>query len=1463
MGEPEVLSAITRRWFERHVGAPTPIQRAGWPMIARDHHSLLIAPTGSGKTLAAFLVALDRLLAGERGAPPAAGVNVLYVSPLKALVHDVDRNLRAPLEGLTAAFAEHAGDRPRIDVDVRTGDTSAAHRRRQATRPPHVLATTPESLFLVLGSRAREMLREVRTVIVDEIHALAGDKRGAHLALSLERLEELTGRPPQRIGLSATVAPAREVAQFLAGSERAAHVVDRSAPPALDLEVVFPPSARSEPGGVSAAATDTDPDSEAEGAAGASAWDSIEPHLVQLIRENRQTIVFVNSRSLCERLAQRIDDRAGEHLVRPHHGSISRRARAETEAALKAGALRGIVATSSLELGIDMGAVDRVVLLESPGSVARGLQRAGRAGHHVGAPSAATMIPKHRGELLECAAVARGMIAGDIEPLSIPRHPLDALAQQVVALCVDAPRTPAAIARIVRRAYPYRELGDAPLSRVLDMLAGAYPAPELAELAPRLRWDRARDELSARRGAALFTRLSPGTIPDRGLYPVFSAEGGRQLGELDEEMVFESKPGDVFALGASTWRIDDIGRDRVIASPAPGEAAKLPFWRGEGGGRPTPLGRAIGQLAREIAATPPTEAEAFLRERCAMDAPAARELAALAGEQMQRAALPSDRELVFERFRDELGDWRVCLLTPFGARVHAPWALAIGAAGRGGRLRVLHTDDGISFRAPGEGPPPRASELVFEPNRALDLVRRSLIDSPLFAGRFRENAARALLIPRRGAGKRTPLWQQRQRAAQILAAVRDHRDFPIVLETYRQCMEDVFDLEALAEVLGGAARGEIRVTEVETGSPSPLARSLAFAYEAAYLYEQDAPLAERRAQALAVDPELLRELLGEAEIRDVVDPRAIAAISAELEGRAEGFGTRDADDLEDGLRLAGELTEDEISARAGSGERAQELAQELVREGRALRIALAGRERLVSADLAPRYRALAEHPSGAPLTEAIARFARARGPFVPTQVGDRFGASEGDVAAALDELTRAGTLVRGAIREESSESDVCHAEVLRRIKRRSRELLRGDLAPADAPAFARFLAAWQGVAPGERSASGDPDKVPGAPGDEDEALARAVDALEGLYLPRDVLFGTALPARVPGSVTNALERAAQGGALVWLGAPGERVALYSRERAGLLLSPEPEHEPDAPTPAQRAIRDHLETRGASFLADIDAAARASEPGIEPSEIDRALWDLIFSGLVASDSFAPLFRPLRAAKPSGRGRGLRRAAPLAGGRFFATSELRRPAATGTERARALAEAMLSRYGIASPQVAAAESVPGGFGSVYAVLRAMEARGALRRGHFVESFSGAQFAQPDALDALRAEAKNSAEAGVCALAAADPAQPYGALLPWPAPVAEQDAGLRRVPGAWVILDAGRPALFVAPGAKRLWTFRDAPLTGDALTALADLPTRGRGPPVIEEIDGAPVTRSPWWDRLLGAGFVRHYRGLTTRR
>ncbi len=1504
------FSPAVRAWFETSFPTPTPAQADGWPAIAAGDHTLILAPTGSGKTLAAFLWGIDRLMT-EPVPDKERRTRVLYVSPLRALAVDVEKNLRSPLTGVRLA-AERLGlavSEP--TVGMRTGDTSSEERRRLIRTPPDILITTPESLYLMLTSQARETLRNVEAVIVDEIHALAATKRGAHLALTLERLEAVTDRPPQRVGLSATQRPLDEIARFLGGRTesgwRPVTIVDAGVRKELDVEVVVPVDDMGELGQII-----DEPVSgpAAAGPARRSIWPSMHPRLLELVKTHRSTLIFVNARRLAERLATRLNELAlegvsraseqegrppapGTELVKAHHGSLSRERRLQIEDELKSGRLKGLVATSSLELGIDMGAVDLVIQVESPRSVAAGMQRIGRAGHQVGEPSRGKLFPKHRADLVEATVVVQRMHQGLIEHTRYPRNPLDVLAQQIVAMCAMEEWKVDELAALVRRAANFTELSDDVLVSVLDLLAGRYPSDEFAELRPRIVWDRSNGIIRGRAGAQRLAVTSGGTIPDRGLFGVFLPDGTR-VGELDEEMVYESRPGESFLLGASTWRIEDITFERVVVTPAPGQPGKMPFWHGEGPGRPLELGRAVGAFVRETRARGAGAAK-VLEDEAGLDPRAAANLVMYLDEQAEATgAVPDDRTVVIERFRDEIGDWRVCVLSPFGAKVHAPWAIALQAR-LGERwgidVELMWSDDGIVLRLPEAIDELPVDELLIDPEEIDDILIAQLPGTALFASRFRECAARALLLPRRRPDKRTPLWQQRQKAADLLSVAGRHPTFPILLETTRECLNDVFDLPALRDVLRDLRSRAIRVVPVDTPRASPMAQSLLFGWIAVYMYEGDAPLAERRAAALALDRELLRDLLGAEELRDLLDPVVLADLELELQHLTDGRRARDADELHDLLRLLGPQSVTDLDARSVDRSPVASWVDALVDERRAIRVTVAGEERVAAAEDAARLRdalgvalpmglpAAFTDPVDAPLVDLVARFARTHGPFLTGHVAAHLGVAPDRVRPVLERLEHDGRIVLGEFRPDGVEREWCDDDVLRQLRRRSLAALRREIEPVDGSALARFLPAWQGVATPRRGIDG---------------LVEVLGVLQGAALPASVLETDILPARLVEYRRADLDALCTAGEVVWVGAGGlggsdGRIRLAFRDQAPLLVPAPPTFEPE---PAHRALLDHLDERGASFWPELVRAVSAAGLSYDDGEVLTALWDLVWGGLVTNDSLAPVralvgggSRRSGGAAPSARRGGLggrprpgrlsRLGPPAGAGRWSLVAPLLEPAPPPTEAAHARALQLLERYGVLTREAALGEGAEGGFAGVYPVLKALEERGQIRRGYFVAGLGAAQFALPGAVDRLRLHREGDSGILVAdthgirgpdrrewvVLAATDPGQPFGAALPWPEPAGAGRPA--RTAGAHVVLADGELVAFVERGAHSLVTFAATSAQPDWPAGVRWLADSGRRRSVeIRKIDGEPASESRHAATLREAGFVDGYKGLVYR-
>nr|WP_051274850.1 ATP-dependent helicase [Cellulomonas sp. URHD0024] len=1602
------FSDPTRTWFTGAFAEPTAAQLGAWSAVAGGDHALVVAPTGSGKTLAAFLWAVDGLLTGVPVDDPVERCRVLYVSPLKALATDVERNLRSPLVGIRQAAQRLGTTLPDVTVGIRTGDTPPSERRAFATKPPDILITTPESLYLVLTSGARAGLAGIRTVILDEIHAVAATKRGAHLALSLERLDALLERPggpgpAQRIGLSATVQPVEAVAEFLGGARsrqdggRDVVVVQPPSTKQIVVDVVVPV-----PDLADLRAAGTLPGDDLSGAADAplvrpSIWPHVEERVVDLVAEHRSTLVFTNSRRGAERLTARMNEvwaeRQGEEvpdhgsvtaasvpgqsgtavgvdtrdaatiLARAHHGSMSRAERTRTESELKAGNLPAVVATSSLELGIDMGAIDLVVQVGSPPSVASGLQRVGRAGHQVGAVSRGVVFPTFRGELVAAAVTAERMRTGTLEPLHVPRNPLDVLAQQIVAMVAVEDWTLDGLAAVVRRAAPFSGLGDATLRAVLDMLAGRYPSEEFAELRPRLVWDRVRDVLSGRPGSLRLAVTSGGTIPDRGMYGVFLAggaptsdvpvdaertggalRGGKRVGELDEEMVYESRVGDMFTLGSSTWRIDDITPDRVLVTPAPGVPGRLPFWKGDAPGRPAELGRAMGGWVRDVLGSSDSRARV---EAAGLDAWAADNLLAyLTEQQAATGEVPSDTTLVVERFRDELGDWRIVVHSPYGARVHAPWAIVIGARLRekyGVDAAAMHSDDGIVLRLPdmldagaalgddvwadAAGPAIDLADLLMDADEVLDAVRAELGSSAMFGARFREAASRALLLPRRRPDRRTPLWQQRQRSAQLLSVASEYPDFPILLEAVRECLQDDFDTGALTALMRDVAARRVRVVEVTTTQPSPFAQSLLFGYTAQFLYDGDAPLAERRAAALTLDPTLLAELLGQggaSQLADLLDPDAVLRTEAELSGRAPERQAGSLEQVADVVRRHGPLSTSEVAERVQPAVVGQvpNWLSSLEGARRLIRVRLGG----VAPERAEQWAAVEDAgrlrdalgvalPVGVPevftelvpdpVGDLLRRHARTRGPFTAAAAAARFGWGVAIVTESLRRLERSGVLVQGRLRPDvlgGTGDEFCDADVLRQLRRRSLAALRAEVEPVAPQTLGVFLPRWQGVHPvGWSARSSATGTLRGVDG-----VARVVEQLAGSVIPASALETHVLPARVPDYVPAMLDELTAAGEVVWAGhgalaGHDGLVSLHPASVADLTLPPLSIGDADQGE-LHQAILSALGGGGAWFLAALtDRVRELLEESPTQVDVATAVWDLVWGGQVTNDGLAPLRAWLgtgttahKTRTPTPRGRALRprlglRAAVRVGGSAQVGSSRGTALAAGggrwsllpareadpTLRAHALAAQLLDRHGILTRAVAPAEGIGSQFADVYKVLSALEQGGQVRRGYFVERLGGSQFALPGAVDRLRIDAQvvdratdpdERKDPSVVVLAATDPANPYGASLPWP--VASTDGGHRpgRKGGALVVLVDGALVLYLERGGRTVLSFS---LDSAVLLAAADglavtMRTRHFGRLTIARLDGIDVLgggalHGTVGQALVAAGFAPTPRGL----
>ena len=1545
---------ITAAWFRAVFDGPTAPQIEGWPAIARGESTLILAPTGTGKTLTAFLWCLDKLMLRTPADDVQRGCRVVYLSPLKALAADVERNLRSPLAGI-ANLAKREGVAVRLpEISVRTGDTSPKDRARFNRHPGDILITTPESLYLMLTSAAGEQLRTVETVIVDEIHALVPSKRGAHMALSLERLEALVasdgGRRLQRIGLSATQRPLEEVARFLGGAEassefvaepltelpqaseaggemasalmetardeaepraggprfRPVTIVNAGARKVLDLRVEVPVEDMAKLGEIQ-----EQPSGPAsQGPKRTSIWQSIHPRLLEIIRGRTSTLIFVNARRVAERLAGALNDLAGEPIARAHHGSLAAAQRSEIEELLKAGRIKALVCTSSLELGIDMGAIDLVIQIEAPPSVASGMQRIGRAGHQVGMPSNGIIFPKYRADLVACAAVTRAMHEGHVESTRFLRNPLDVLAQQMVAVIAHPPTARAeakgkreesaeddvggglsyaSLLSLVRSSAPYAGLSQGVFDGVLDMLAGRYPSDEFAELRPRITWDRTSNWLTPRQGVKKIAILNGGTIPDRGLYGVFLAgTGGKpvRVGELDEEMVFEQRTGDTFILGASTWRVEEITHDRVLVSPAPGDPGKMPFWHGDQAGRPLEFGRRIGALVRTLREMPRSVAVTTLTNEHDLDPQAAENVMRyLADQELASEVVPDDRNIVIERVRDELGDWRVCCLTPFGSKIHAPWAMAVTArirANGGPEVETMWSEDGFVLRFPESDEPPTIDHLLLEPEEAAELVLRQLGSTALFAAKFRESASRALLLPRRRADGRTPLWQQRKRAYDLLSVASRYASFPILLEAYRECLRDVFDMPALMEILRSIGNRSLRVHTVNSRTPSPFAAALLFSYVANYIYDGDAPLAERRAQALSIDQDQLRELMGDADLRELLDLNAIEETEEQLQCTAETYRARTMDGVHDLLLRLGDLRRDELLARCVSPEIAL-TAERLRKSLRILEVSIAGEKRLIAVEDAGRYRdALGVPlPPGLPTAFQVAvpdaaldlmrRFGRTHGPFTTAEAASRFGLALESAEAVLNRLVQTGRVVEGGFRPGGTHREWCDHEVLRTIRRKSLARLRKEIEPVEQATLARLFTRWQGVVQPRRGL---------------DALLDVIENLQGAPVPASMLETEVLPARVLGYKQADLDTLIAAGEVVWCGLEpiGEkdgRVALYLAEKLPQLwpvLRPaEGERGPTAER--EDKIVAYLKERGASFFQDLHDGTGGGYPG----ETLESIWNLVWRGLLTNDALHALraycdrtsgsigrnAKPTRKIHTQTGFRSRRTTPPTAQGRWALQAAAFEEGRSATEWSHAIAHQLLARYGVVFRETAHAEGLPGGFSAIYDVMKALEESGRVRRGYFAADLGATQFAMPAAVDLLRSLRvhRDGDKSEMLMLAATDPANPYGALLKWPAG-GDSGSSLTRSVGARVILCDGALIAYLRRGNPNVQVFlpEEEPARGQAAKSLAEFLVRHAqmfGGMLLTSVNGTSV-HEHWMARaLLDAGFVAAPMGFNVRR
>lgn len=1470
----------SKRWFESHFNEPTLAQTQGWPAISTGKNVLISAPTGSGKTLTAFFWSIDQLMFKEDIPDKSNRLEVIYISPLKALAFDIEKNLQQPLVGVSQVAEELGAEYSIPVVASRTGDTSAYDRTKMIKNPPNLLITTPESFYLMLTSRMSENFAGVKTVIIDEIHSLAPNKRGAHLSLSLERLEEITDEPFQRIGLSATQKPLSVVSNYLGGSlddkPRKVLVVDTEIKKRIDLEVrveIDHLGSLAEPLMDSLEPSDESPTS-------VSVWHSIHEKLLKLISEHDSTIVFVNSRRLAERTAARLnqlyyDDlnlasegivsstKEGQEVVLSHHGSLSQTKRRIVEAELKSGTLKALVATSSLELGIDMGKVDLVVQISSPGSVSSGLQRVGRASHQVGAVSVGKFFPTHRIDLIETIVVSQRMLSGEIELISIIDNPLDVLAQQIVAMLSVEEWHFDDLKKAIRRSNNFSNLQDDVFVNVLNLLSGYYPSDDFYELRPRIVWDKKTNLLKARSGSQLLAVTSGGTIPDRGLFGVFLRDGKR-VGELDEEMVYESRVGEIFMLGTSTWRIEEISYDRVIVSPAPGQVGRTPFWHGDTIGREFAIGNAMGQLLEEYISKDLDQD--FLNNQ--LNEKAVENFCSFIQEQQDDSITPTNKSIVIEKFQDEFGNWKVCILSMFGARVNAPWGMAISKVLNEQtdlEYEIQWNNDGIIiWFLDGSYPNFSAQLIAIHPEEIENILIEELPNTAMFAARFRECAARALLLPKPKPGKRAPLWQQRYKSQALLKSVLNYPDFPILLETTRECFQDIFDLPSLKSLLQQINISEIKLIEKNLDQPSVFSQSILFGWLDEYMYTPDQPLAERRNAIVQLDQDLLESILGKDFSVDILDVEVVDQYNQDLQRLSPSWQAHNEDQVEDLLRWLGPLETTEITARSDI-EILDSTLENLLSTNRLVEIQFKNKKLLAASSDIPLLNKvyeleietlLDEYPKNKSdsITDLVSRHARTNVSFSLQDLIKNLFIEETAAIKSINELESAGKIRLVKFAKNQPEK-WCDTQIFRAIRERSLNKVRKAIEPVASEVFASFLIDWQFVGSNLRGPEG---------------LEEVLNVLEDSVLSLSLIESIIFPSRVKDYDPSFLDSLLASGQLNWIGVSkagnndGKVKFFWSDSKTELVDIDNVQLELSA---AQKCILETLKIKGALFWQDIAIEIKDSGHDYSTTSLDKALWDLVWKGLVSNDSFVGLRNFLKKNIAPTSSSNQKRRRRLTSASYSSNNKLGRWKLAKTKSKNNddtvflydLSNQLLNRYGVLTPEVAAKEELNGGFSLIYPVLKQMELSGVVRRGYFIDSLGATQFSLPGVIDRLRSF-KGSNDSNMVLLSAVDPAQPYGSILPWPG----TSFRLSRSVGAYVVIFEGKLICYLDKTHKKLVLFEGADKSDLWAMTLCSLVDDDLIPKIeLDQIIQDTFPDSTIKSILESYGFVDGYKGLTYRK